>query len=153
VRYRFIHLVVLSLLFSAGCASHLPPNAAVETKIAAYASDAMKGVREIQRLTVALEAGGIIKTADAAQVMIVADKVGQNGERLAYLLAMYHSASGLSANSALAEVIAVLDEMEANLKLLLAPLDKTGQKTRYVQTVIATVKALWSIRSALPGGA
>lgn len=141
---------------SSGCAGHVPPNAAPETKIAIYAADAMTGVREVQNITAALEAGKVIKEAQAAQVMAIAEKIGQGGEKLSQALAIYHGASDLAKRQmALAEVLATLDTMNENIDKLLAPLDPGGARLKYVDVVMAIIKNLFSIRAMLPamGGA
>jgi hypothetical protein len=141
---------------SSGCAGHVPPNAAPEVKIAIYAADAMTGVREVQRMTAALEDAKIISEPQAAKVMEVALKIGQGGEKLSKALALYHGASDLVAKKlALAEVLATLDDMSDNLDQLLAPLDPTGAKLKYIDTVVEIIKSLFSIRALLPamGGA
>lgn len=146
----------LLLLGSVACAGHVPANAAPESKTAIYADDAMKGVKKVQTLVAAGETAKLIPTDIAAQVMIVAEKIGKGGESLSRALTVYHHATELVAKrAALGEVYTTLDQLDADLKVLLAPLDASGEKSKYVDIVTDIVKAVWSIRVQLPamGGA
>lgn len=149
---RLIVGLVITLALP-GCAGHVPPNAAPEAKVAIYAADVMTGVREVVRLTAVLESATVVKTDDAAQVMIVAERIGKAGQQLSVGLKVYHDASDLATKKlALAEVLKTLDAIDANLKSLLKPLDRDGAKARYLDTITGIVKAVWAIRVSLPVG-
>lgn len=154
MRRAFIRLLLIPVIAGlalAGCAGHIPPNAAPETKIAIYGADVMTGTREVQRMTLALEAGRIITESQTAWVMGKAYKIGQGGELLAKALAIYHAAADLAKkNIALAEVYRILDQIEADVKDLLKPIDAAGTKAQYVEVVTGIIKSLFSVRLLLP---
>lgn len=152
---RFIGggVVLLAAIGLPSCAGHVPPNAAPETKVAIYAADAMAGVREVQRVTAALEAGKVLTEAQAATIMATAHKIGKAGESLSLALKVYHAASDLAQKKlALADALRLLDAIDADLKTLLAPLDTSGEKAHYIDLVTGIVKNLWTVRAMLPVG-
>jgi hypothetical protein len=150
-------LSLLLLIVTVGCnncATHVAPNTPIETQTAIYASDAMKSVNEVQKLVAAAEVAKLVTTDQAAQVMIVGEKIGKGGVKLSQALSVYHNASDLATKKMLlADVLSTLDEMDADLKMLLAPLDKSGEKLKYLTIVTNAVKSLWSIRLSLPATA
>jgi hypothetical protein len=147
---RLIWILMFGVLFSA-CAGHVPPNAEPESKIAIYASDVMKGTREVQRITIALETGKVITESQAERIMGIALKIGQGGEKLSTGLSLYHSTKDLIQKKlALQEIYATLDQMDNDLKLLLTPLDPGGTKLQYIDTVVEIIKSILSIKAMLP---
>ena len=150
---RLLMTACLVSLTLTGCGGNLPPDSTPQMKIAKYAGDVMVGVREVQRMTDTLERTAIITEAQAVAVMAISIRVGQGGLQLASALRVYDAAADLAARKlALAEVNAALDIIDRELKELLAPIDASGQKAKYIDLVTEIVRAAWNVRLLLPPG-
>jgi alkylhydroperoxidase family enzyme len=146
-------LLGVFVLVSAACPKTLPPNATPQMKMAKYAGDVMAGVREVQRVTAALEAGRVVTEAQAADVMAVSIKIGRAGTQLASALTLYNAAVDLASRKlALADALEALDTIDRELKVLLKPLDGSGAKAQFVDVVTEIIKAAWTVRMLLPAG-
>lgn len=147
-------LVLLVVLVSASCAGHVPPNAAAETRVAIYGDDVMKGVAEIQAITLNLEKAGIANEGQIAWVMNVTWRMGKAGQALSVALDAYHTATDLiKKRLALADAQAALDRIETEVKRVLQPFDGTGVKARYAAVFLGLIEAVYTLRFQLPSAA
>lgn len=149
-------VVALALSISVGCVRSYPVNTTPQAKVADYATSVMTSLTTITKAAADLNAQGILPDNATAQVMIVGNKAGRDGQELAAMLKVYDTAS--------AEVKAAMTK-DINTKILVigdavtsilaaAPIpDKFKvQAATFLSAAEGVLQTLTSIKTLLPQG-
>lgn len=138
--------LVLVLALSA-CAS-LPKHPVSRT--AEVGTRILAGVETVQDLVIAAETAKVIPTNRAADVMILAYKAGDFGERLAVTLSAYDAATSIDDKTRIAANVATLVRAldEALNGIIKIPL---GEKAEEIGKLVANVlRVIEELRAAIP---
>lgn len=148
---RLVALFLVTLL--AGCAAHVPPQSSPQATLAIYGGDVMKSVHTIQDMVIKLEGPPPLGLPTKAVALSVdaCGKTAKIGLQLADALTAYQAAVEAVDKAAAAEKVnAVLDSLEASLKLILDPITVSAGRQQIADLIVETTKTIWLIRAAVP---
>jgi hypothetical protein len=114
-----------------------------QTHVAKYGGDVMASVLTIAQQTAVLQQSGMVKTPDAANIMIASNKMGTVGLKLSGYLAAYDAAVDIvTRTKTKADIEAALVDLETLLGSVIPPPagPKIVEAFKAIREIIATIR-------------